>query len=113
MTDEEKKIEEIIHTIKDVNTIYVQEVDKDGDYDIGYSDRYAVNKNVAEAIYNAGYRKQSDTVREFVEKVKNIKLTILSTYSEYEFSQALLKAVSIKIDEIAEKYGIKQEDLCD
>lgn len=68
--DEEKQIEETIHTIKDVNTIYVQEVDKDGDYDIGYSDRYAVNKTVAEALYVAGYRKADEVIDEFIERLK-------------------------------------------
>ncbi len=55
--DREKQIDEIINTIDDVNEIYVREVDETGFSDIGYSDRYAINKKVAEALYNAGYRK--------------------------------------------------------
>ena len=30
---------------------------------------FCANKNIAENLYAAGYRKQSDTVREFVEKI--------------------------------------------
>lgn len=70
MIDKEKQINEIINTIEDVNEIYVRQVDEDGFSDIGYSDRYAVNKKVAETLYNAGYRKM-DAVRIYEMQMKN------------------------------------------
>ena len=94
--DEEKQIEEMAKVIiKAGESYYKMPVDIE-----------CANREAGE-LYEAGYRKQSDIVREFVEKVQNIKLSILSTYSEYEFLRAVLNAVSIKIDEIAEEYGVK------
>ena len=94
--DEEKQIEEMAKVIiKAGESYYKMPVD------IECANREAV------ALYEAGYRRQSDTVREFVKKVQNIKLSIFSTYSEYKFLRAVINAVSIKIDEIAEEYGVK------
>lgn len=111
--DENKQIEEIIHTIKDVNTIYVQEVDKDGDYDIGYSDRYAVNKNVAEALYNAGYRKQGETVREFVGRLKKdlfAKCTYIFAVTDQNDYDMKSDEVNILVNELAKEYGAEVEE---
>lgn len=94
--DKEKQIEEMAKVIiKAGESYYKMPVDIE-----------CANREAGE-LYEAGYRKQSDTVREFVEKVKDIKLTIFSTYYEYELSRAVLNAVLKKIDEIAEKYGVK------
>lgn len=70
MTERDNKIEEIIHTIEGVNEIYVREVDENGFSDIGYSDRYEVNKKVAETLYDNNYRKM-DEVRLFEMQLKN------------------------------------------
>lgn len=65
--DKEKEIEEIVHIIEDVNEIYALEVDSDGFSDIGYSDRYNVNYNVAEALINAGYGNVKEYKKEIVD----------------------------------------------
>lgn len=94
--DKEKQIEKMAKVIiKAGESYYKMPVDIE-----------CANREAGE-LYEAGYRKQSDTVREFVQKVKDIELTIFSTYYEYELSRAVLKAVLTKIDEIAEEYGVK------
>ena len=113
--DDEKQIEEMAKAIVDREKYNVCGYTTCKMCDIGKCDlhcsKYSDISYDCEALYEAGYRKQSDTVREFVEKVQNIKLSIFSSYSEYEFLRAVLNAVSIKIDEIAEEYGVKREEL--
>lgn len=59
-------------------------------------------------LRNMGYRKQSDTVREFVQKLD--KNWVEVTTKEYGTFYAVSEE---RIQELAEKYGINTEDLCD
>lgn len=79
-----------------------QEVDKNSDYDIDYFSRCALNKKVSEAIRNAGYRKQSDTVREFVKKLDKDWIEV--TTKEYGTFYAVSDE---RIQELAKEYGVE------
>lgn len=58
-------------------------------------------ERIAEGIYNAGYRKQSDTVREFVGKIKEF------IHGFENISQDTDDCLCEYIDELAKKYGVE------
>lgn len=58
----------------------------------------------AERLYDAGYRKQSDTVKEFVERVKEV-------YDKYYLCPGGFEAFDLWLTVVylAEKYGVEVE----
>ena len=80
------------------------------------------NRFIAEKLYDAGYRKQSDTVREFVGKISQFASAVQLLESRvYEEESRLVKAVYAmgKIDatrdmmkeikKLAKEYGVEEE----
>lgn len=68
----------------------------------------------AEKLYAAGYRKQSDTVREFVEKLKKAlfaKCTYILAVSDPNEYDMKSRDVIASIDELAKEYGAEVEEL--
>lgn len=89
----EMEMARIINVILEVNQIYVVEVDKDGYYDINYSDRYNINYKVAEALVNAGIGNKKQAVKEFCEKLKREFFFMKNTASKdalYQFTDSQL-----------------------
>lgn len=61
------------------------------------------SSDIAKNLYNEGYRKQSDTVKEFAEKVKS-KLTDPSGWVTFKCLD-----LCYIIDELAKEYGVEVE----
>lgn len=101
MEDKEKKEKKIEEMAKDMCGNPDTRKKDLCSYCVGWSDCLAS----AEALYNADYRKQSDIVREFVEKVKKI------IHGFENISQDTDDRICEQIDECAEEYGVKREDL--
>lgn len=61
------------------------------------------NRLIAKKLYDAGYRKQSDTIREFVDKLKEIihEIDYVGGYAEIGLCE--------EIDELAAQYGVEVE----
>lgn len=101
MTDEEKQIEEIekmAYSICAMGTVseYIIDCDKCGYYND------CLRLAFAKRFYEAGYRKQSETARDII---KDILWTVENCTKGY---------LREHLRELAEKYGIKQEDTkCD
>lgn len=67
----------------------------------------------AKKLYAAGYRKQSDTVREFVEQLKKelfAKCTYILTVDNPNDYDMKSDEVNALIDELADKYGAEVEE---
>ena len=92
MTEKEKQIEEMKDSIICAAIVTSVKID----------DRSATNLTAfAEEIYVAGYRKQSEIVKEFADKLKQ------KMY--YEFDELIPSMVAEKIDEVAAEYGVEVE----
>lgn len=75
-----------------------------------------------ETLYNAGYRKQSDTIREFVGKLKNEITALYDLYKKDYQSRSqdiarkawermeAYEQVDKTIDELAKEYGVEVEE---
>lgn len=98
MKTREEQIEEM------AKAIYATGVALDGtDYAFGVYDNDDHFHRMANALYDAGYRKQSDTVREFVERLK----------SEYLSKEGDFVYWVIDVDDIAKvakEYGVEVEE---
>ena len=99
MMEEEKQIEEIEveNFIKLWNTLDCLQTDS----------RYTYKYIIARAFIAAGYRKQSDTVREFIQE--------LFAMSREQANGGIytIKPWTENVKELAKKYGVNTEDICD
>lgn len=70
----------------------------------------------AERLYAVGYRKPSDTVREFAEKLKNRLSQFVCSeaycpyYLECSYNMEYCKIANQKINELAAEYGAEVEE---
>lgn len=101
--DEKTQIEEMAKAIVDREKYNVCGYTTCKMCDIGKCDlhcsKYSDISYDCEALYDKGYRKQSDTVREFVQKLKEADERCQKKYGEgIGFTE---------IKEIAEEYGVK------
>lgn len=94
MTDKQKQIEEMAHIIAPCEDIKCS--------DCVYCNFY----KYAEQIYNAGYRKQSDTAREVIIKVLSI---IQNEYEYYPDGITLGAYAQLRkeINELAAEYNVE------
>ena len=77
------------------------------DMNFGYVDEMPATE-LAEIIYNAGYRKQSETVKEFAEQLKTelfVNCVIIKTISNPQKEDMDSGEAFQIIDELAEQYG--------
>lgn len=103
MNDKQKQIEEM------AKDIYTTGVAIDGtDIAYGVFDNDDHFHRMANALYAAGYRKQGDTVREFVEKVLKIgSKRPLCLFNEYR--EGYIDCIE-NIKKIAKEYGVEVEE---
>ena len=95
MKTREEQVEEM------AKAIYATGVALDGaDYAFGVYDDDDHFHRMANALYATGYRKQSDTVREFVERLKNEYLS-----QEENFVYWVIDVDDIA--KVAEEYGVE------
>ena len=66
----------------------------------------------ASELYEAGYRKQSDTAREIFQKLI-YNITVNNTNDGYLSESIDYSSTIDDIKELAAEYGINTEDLCD
>ena len=109
---------------KMAKAIYATGVALDGaDYAFGVYDNDDHFHRMANALYDAGYRKQGDTVREFVEKIAQFASAVRLLESKvYDKESRLVKAMyamgkieAIKdmmreIKKLAKEYGVEVEE---
>lgn len=120
MKDEEKQIEEIekmAYSICSIGTVseYITDCDKCGYYND------CLRLAFAQRFYNAGYRKQSDTVREVKGR---LELAINSLYckakEDFNYNSGVVsmdglsrmqayETVNKTINELFKEYGIKED----
>lgn len=62
-------------------------------------------EEIATALYNAGYRKQSDTIREFAEKLKALP----NRDYAHSYQLGCLVLSDKDINELAVEYGVEVE----
>lgn len=105
MTDEQKRIDEMAILLQDIK--YTLPDDEDTRY------RYFTRldkqsaKEIAKALIAAGYRKQSDTAREFAGKVLKIgSKRPLCLFNEYK--EGYIDCIE-NIKKIAAQYGVEVE----
>lgn len=102
--DEDKQIEEIEKMAYSICCMcavseYITDCDKCGYY------HDCLRLAFAKRFYEAGYRKQSDTVREFVQKLKEKESP---KCLEWEYGEGYLDCIKIA-DELAKEYSVKEE----
>lgn len=109
MTDKEKQIEEMAQAIFDyVDTKNMRFVYIRGNKTIDEAKPFLHNTGVAKFMYEKGYRKQSDTVREFVYKVLQIgSKRPLCLFDEYK--EGYIDCID-QIKELAAQYGVEVEE---
>ena len=92
--------------IKEIAKIVIKELDKN-------TDGTFYTEEIATALHEAGYRKQSETVKEFAEKLKKelfVNCVIIQTvYNSQKEDMDSFEAFQI-IDELAEQYGKEVEE---
>ena len=103
MDDKQKQIAEM------AKDIYTTGVAIDGtDIAYGVFDNDDHFHRMANKLYVVGYRKQSDTVREFVEKVLKIgSKRPLCLFNEY--GEGYIDCIE-NIKKIAKEYGVEEEE---
>ena len=98
MKTREEQVEEM------AKAIYATGVALDGvDYAFGVYDDDDHFHRMANALYDAGYRKQGDTVREFAERLKNEYLS-----KEGDFVYWVIDVDDIA--KVAKEYGVEVEE---
>ena len=99
MIDKEKQIKEMMKDLQKIK--YSIPDEEDARYRIiTCLDRQSC-KELAVPLVNAGYRKQSETVREFVRKLK----------SDYDNDKGNLYVISEeRLNELAAQYGVEVEE---
>lgn len=98
MQDEQKQIEKIA---KDMCEEYGTDTCAEC-YGIGE----CANKFIAEQLYTAGYRKQGDTVREFLKLLKEKESPKLLMW---EYGEGYLDCIKTA-EELAAEYGVEVEE---
>ena len=92
--------------VKEIAKIVIKELDKN-------TDGTFYTEEIATALHEAGYRKQSETVKEFAEKLKKelfVNCVIIQTvYNSQKEDMDSFEAFQI-IDELAEQYGKEVEE---
>ena len=70
------------------------------------------NKDIATALHKAGYRKQSDTVKEFAEKLKKelfAKCVVIQSISNTQTEDMNSTEAYTVIEQLAEQYGKEEK----
>ena len=102
MKTREEQIEEMAYSVCKMGEIsdYITDCSK-----CGYNDeRDCKALKFGQKFYDAGYRKQSDTVREFVERLKKVE----HCCQEGDFVYCVIDVDDIV--EVAKEYGVEVEE---
>ena len=74
---------------------------------------YSEIQRACKKLYTAGYRKQSDTVREFVEKLKFLYAERQKEYTNWDgnkINAVTTEWLNVDIDELVKEYGVEVEE---
>lgn len=107
MNDEQKQIEEMAQAIFDyVDTKNMGSVYICGNKAIEEAKPFLHNTGIAEFMYRRGYRKQSDTVREILQKLI-YNITANNTNDGYLSESIDYSSTIDDIKELAAQYGVE------